>query len=433
MNRLADQSTSNLRRYLKLVPYSEVERRIEEALHEYSVPTEFISTQDSLNRICAQQVKATRDLPERPLVAMDGYAVNSRDTQRATLSNNVSLLVRGALLPGANYLPRIRNGYTCYTATGAPLPPGTDAVARVEEVRLGADRILLSHPIAEWENVFAKGEDYSKGSLLMEKDQIINSAGVALLISLRKRQVKVYRVPKVAVISIGDELAPFNSSLDKKTANNYSNMVCGFASDLGVRAEPLGVCPDDPKRIAASVKSALAKYDAVITIGGSSVGKKDVTTDSLSSIPGASVIFHGVAIVPIRPAGLLTIKGKPVIILPANAISVATSFFMIAKPVLNVISGLKFGGRSCAIRAKSTESLQNDRTMSALYLVTLERSVGGGCAFKTLAWGSNLISNLARSNGFVQLDRDQKVEKNEELRVNLFGASEMSRIRNAIY
>jgi len=360
---------------------------------------------------------------------MDGYAVDSSSTSSASDSNLVSLNVQDSFFPTSNKGLLLKKRDTCYIATGSLLPSGANAVARIEEVRLEGKTAKIAHPIPKWKNVFLQGEDYQRGDHFFRKGWILNSADVALLISLGMKSIEVFRTPKVGILSVGDELVEFRSNDRKtKTVNNYCNLLSGYLSELNARSDPIGICPDDSKLISESILKAAEAYDLIITIGGSSVGRKDLTINSISSITKACVVFHGVGIVPIRPAGLVMAVEKPIVILPANAVSVVTSFFLIALPVLNIISGLSFDDRRVQIRAKSTTSFVNDRLMSALYLVSLKRTDNGTYIFSPLDWGSNLSSNLSRSNGFVELRKNQRILNNEELKITLFGPNEAARI-----
>jgi len=417
---------------LKLISYNEAMDRIVKALFNYNVPVEPVPVVEVRGRICAEEVRSTRYLPDQALAAMDGYAVDSSVTRSATISKPVSLVVCDSSYPNGRYSPPLKIGSAIYVATGVPLPRGADAVVRSEEVKLDGSTVKILRPIAKWKNVFGQGEDYKKGDLLIKERRILSSADVAILISLGKRNVRVFRVPKVGILSIGDELVAFGSSeRNRHTANNYSNLITGFLTELGAIVEQIGICPNDPKVISKTISDSLTTFDMIITTGGSSVGEKDLTVESTTSIPNASLVFHGINIVPIRPAGFLMVKKKPVVVLPANAVSVATSFFFVGLPILNLISGLSFNDRYSEIAARSLTDFENAKPKPALFLATVGKSKEGKYKFRALEWSSNISSDLAKSNGFVRLEKNQKVSSDEEMKVLLFGPSELMRINNA--
>ncbi len=392
--------------YLKLIPYEDARKRIVAALASYVLSTESVYVDVAGGRICSEDIRSSKNLPSRHLAAMDGYALNSSATKGGSTSKPFHLIVEGSMFQGSDRKFRLERGHTCYVATGAPLPAGSDAVARVEEVRLDNDKVRITHPIEKWKNVFLPGEDYRKGDFFFEKHRILDASDIALLMSLGKKSIQVFLMPRVAILSIGDELRAFGSeeSKNERTVNNYFNLIRGFISELNIDTDSAGICPDNPNSISELISRTLRTHDMIITIGGSSVGAKDFTVAAVSKIPRAYPVFHGIKIVPIRPTGLFVVAGKPVVVLPANAISVAASFFLVALPVLNLISGLTFEARKVEIRATSATSFENEKPLPALYLVTVKKTKGGTYVFYSLDWGSNLSYNLSKSNGFVILE-----------------------------
>lgn len=414
--------------YLKLLPYEEIRNRIIEAIAEQKLGYEAIPVDRAIGRVCAEVVKSRTDLPPRHEAAMDGYAINSAETHRASESKPASLSVQRHLYPDSGSRPPLRTGFACYTATGAPIPKGADAVVKVEETRLNAGKIGITHPVETWKNVFRRGEDFRKGQILFQKGRVFNSADVALLISCGRRTVTAYKTPRVGILSVGDELTSLDSKDgNKKTINNYCNLVSGYLSEFGASASSIGISKDREADITRSIERAIDDFDILLTVGGSSVGIRDLTMDAVSSLKDSTVVFHGIRIVPIRPTGLVMVGKKPIVILPANAISAALAFFLVVLPILNLFSGLPFEHRCPKVRASNVSAFRNDRPISALFLVTIEEK-DGMYNSKSLGWGSNLILNLSRANAFVELAPNQKVAEGDEVVARLLGSGEMTRI-----
>lgn len=415
-------------RYLKLLPYSEVREKIRNELSRLILPVQNIRVDLALGRVCTQVVRSNRDVPSRNISAMDGYAIMSSDTKSATLSEPVFFKVKGWIYPGTTKSrSKISRLETYYVATGSELPEGADAVARVEETRLMESKIAVSREIPSGKNISLKGEDIKSGQILLEKGCITNSADLTLLISAGVEKLGVYKVPDVGILSIGDELRKFGE-VNGRIVNNYANLLHGYLSELGVRPRFLGISRDDSNQIRKIVRRQIERLDMIITLGGSSVGVKDLTLDALETKESIT-LFHGVRMAPIRPAGLVLMYDKPVVILPGHAVSAALSFFLIVIPALNVISGLQLGSRQSNVRAVATEEFSNSRPMDALFLVSLEEEAGSYRA-TPLGWGSNAMLNLAKANGFIHLNSNQLVGKGEEIPVTLLGNSEISRIRH---
>jgi len=185
----------------------------------------------------------------------------------------------------------------------------------------------------------------------------------------------------------------------------------------------MGVAGDDPVQVRNIIEGRIDELDAIITIGGCSVGENDQTPSAFPE----GLLFHGIRLLPIKPTGMAIVRGKPIILLPGHAVSAALSFFLVALPALNIISGLGFDARMPVIKAHAAKRFSNTHTIDALYLVRLRRSDGEYEA-TPLGWGSNSLSNLARANGFLRLAPAQVVEKGEAISVTLLGGLEMSRV-----
>lgn len=417
-------------RFLKLLALPEITKRIQSGLSTYRCDTEKISADRSLGRVCAEVVKTEQDIPPSAISAMDGYALRSSELRSASLSKPVGFLVKGSIYPGdSSNLSRIKvSGREAYhVATGARIPEGSDVVVRVEETRREDGLVLVRRRIPKLKDVVLRGEDVRSGEILLRKGHILNSADVALLIALGRKTVRVFRSPRVGLLSIGDELGILGDQSTGKTVNNYSNLLCGYLEEMGAQARSIGVCKDHPAEIRSLIEKGIEDFDMLLTIGGSSVGARDFTPDAVGSMEDSVLLFHGVRLAPIRPVGMALVRGKPVAILPGHAVSAALSFFLIALPTLNLLSGLPFNSRRSFVKALAPKRISNDRAMDALFLVEM-RSSGGRHYATPLEWGSNSMRNLSKANGFIYLKKRQVIQRSEEVEVELMGSSEFSRI-----
>ena len=423
---------SHQNKYLKLLPYEIVREKITEAVGGGKIlEFEIIPVETAIGRTSAEQIRSKLDLPRWNQSAMDGYALKADETHHASTSAPVNLVVTGSLYPSSKAQPRLSASTAYNTATGAPIPVGADAVVKVEETRLEGDHVSILRPITRWKNVFVKGEDFAKGKVLFEKGRTLNSSDVALLISAGVTKVRVVRKVKVGILSIGDELTSLDNSRKgkekKKTVNNYFHLLSGYLSEFGAIPSSIGICRDNKEEIAKKISGHIKNFELLLTIGGSSVGEKDLTVDALSSLPNSKLIFHGVRIVPIRPAGLAVVRGKPVVIVPANVISAALSCFLVVRPVLNALSGLPFEHGSVKIKAISETEFGNHRPISALFLTRVHQKDGTFLS-NSLGFSSNINVTLSESNSFIELAPYEKIPKGAEIVVSLLGASELTRI-----
>ena len=412
---------------------------------------EYVRVDQAVGRIAAEEVRSPCDIPERNISAMDGYAIRACDAENASTSNPVHFKVKGVIYPyssfsasstsrGRRSIPIVKNGEAYQVATGAPIPMFGDSVVRVEEVRNDEGRIVVRRKSPKWKNVSARGEDVKKGDIVLRKRRILNPSDVALLIGIGVRKVKVFALPKIGILSTGNELVEFTdtgrrnfNSRNGIKVNNYSNLLSGYVRSLGAHSVPLRIAKDDSSEICDILKEGLRTCDMVITIAGSSVGKMDLTTEAISSIEGSRILFHGVRLVPIRPAGLALVgtrRAKPVAIIPGHAVSATLAFFVIALPIINMLMGLEPDSRNSFVSAKLDRSLTNERAIDALYLVSLSIAKNSPKSYiaSPVGWGSNVISNLSRSNGFVRLAAHETLSRGEATKINLFGAKEIERV-----
>lgn len=418
---------------LKLLPLPEARKKIADALSMVQPATERVGADSALGRVCSVNITSSCDIPSVSSSMMDGYAIRSEDAVRADISHPASFRVRGALTP-SSAKPTYGLGQceAYYVATGAPIPPGADAVVKVEETRLSGKSVAVSSRISKWKNVALQGEDVHKGELVAKRGQILNAADMALLIGAGMTEVDVFRRPRVGVLSTGDELARFGSNERGKKINNYSNLISGYLLEAGATPVPLGIAKDDQKHITAMIEEELGRLDALITIGGSSMGVKDFTPRALLGVADCTELFHGVRLVPVKPTGVFMVGRKPVVLLPGHAVSAALSFFAIVRPMVNLLSGLEFESKTPMVKARLSQEVANPRPLGNLFLVTLAVDEIGYLA-TPLRWGSNLVSSLAKANGFVFAEPRSILRKGEEATVSLLGERELQRAAGGVH
>jgi molybdopterin biosynthesis enzyme len=415
-------------RFLKLRPFGEVLSRISSQFATYTPKIESIRVDLALGTVSAEEVKSNIEIPSRTITAMDGYAVRSAELRSASVTKPSYFIVKGSIfVEHGSKLPTLHPGEAYYVATGAPLPKGTDVVVRVEEaVQDGNKAIMVKHVIPKGKDIAEKGEDIQKGQIVVRKGRVLTPTDVTLLIGVGKRRIRAYKIPNVGLLSIGNELKEFDPSgsterSDGRTTNNYLNLLSGYLEQMGSNSISLGISGDDPKEIQRTILRGLKVCDMILTISGSSVGRHDNVLDSLKRIDGSKVLFHGMRVVPIKPAGVVMVRGKPVIIVPGHAVSSLLTFFTTALPILNALSGLPLQARKIIIGAEAKEDIVNERPIDALCLVRLEFIADSGKYVAIpLDWGSNLVSNLAKADGFVWLSKNQTIPKNETALVQLF-------------
>lgn len=414
-------------RFLKLATYEEAYEKIRTQFANYNPRVESARVDLARARVSAEDVRSKVDIPSRTITAMDGYAVIQADLKTASLSSPRYLSVKGSIfVEHGSELPVIHHNEAYYVATGAPLPKGSDTVVRVEEASQDGNRgITVRRVIPKGKDVAIKGEDIQKGAIVIRKGRVLTPTDVALLIGVGRTHIRANKNSTVGLLSIGNELREFDPGRSLKqeegrTVNNYLNLLFGYLEQLNSKPLSLGICGDGIEEIQQRILKGLKRCDMILTISGSSVGRHDNVLGALKAIPGSKVLFHGVRVVPIKPCGVVMVRGKPVLIIPGHAVSSLLTFFTFAFPILNSLSGLPMDARKDMVSARAVDDIVNERSIDALCLVKVEVDSDGNYGATPLDWGSNLVSNLAKADGFVWLGKKRVISKGDAATVRLF-------------
>jgi molybdopterin molybdotransferase len=276
-------------------------------------------------RYLAAPALASVPCPPATCSAMDGYAVRAADVVGPCTLPVVSAIYAGDA-PGAPLAP----GSAARIFTGAPLPPGADAVVREEAVRVEDARAAFAAAARVSENVRHAGEDVAAGGLALPAGARLGARQAALLGAVGVSRVTVHRRPRVVVISTGDEI------VRGRTPDSNGAAIAGLARAVGAEVERRAV-GDRLDDVAAALAEAAAA-DAVITIGGVSVGERDHVPAALARL-GAEVRVHGVPMKPGKPFLFALAGGKPVLGLPGSPSACLVAFEVFARPALLARSG----------------------------------------------------------------------------------------------
>ena len=316
---------------------------IEEAvkiLCENVVPIEEIEEValiDSNGRILAEDVCAEFDQPPFPRSPLDGYAVKGVDTLDASEESPVTLKVIGKVYAGEVYKDKVSNGEAVRIMTGAPIPDGADTVIRQEDTDYGEETVEIYKGQRPWSNYCYAGEDFKKGEVILEKDLTVNSGIMAVLASLGKNVVKVYRKPRVAVFSTGDELLMPGSPVQPgKIYESNNTYISSRLMEYGLELVTAEIVPDDPYLMAEKIQKIADNTDLMITTGGVSVGEKDIMHD-VQEILQAKKLFWKVKVKPGSPTLAFMYKDTLVLALSGNAFAAVANFEILGRNILHKI------------------------------------------------------------------------------------------------
>lgn len=300
--------------------------------------TETLPLGDAPGRVLCEDIRAAIDQPPFDRSPLDGYAMRHADTTGASAEAPAALTITQRLYAGSAPQGPLAPGECARVMTGAKLPAHADCVVRQEDVREEDGRAYIPTEMAAHQNYVFAGEDVKQGQLLLEAGALLEAAAIGVLAGQGFTDATVFRRPRVAVISGGDELAPPGSPLPEGKIYD-SNAVL-----LGARVRALGGevtathCEDDPDSLVAMIESLMKTHDMVLTTGGVSVGEKDYMPAVARRIAG-QLIFRGVGIKPGAPALAATRDGRVLICLSGNPFAAAATFELLAAPVVCRLAG----------------------------------------------------------------------------------------------
>jgi molybdopterin molybdotransferase len=291
--------------------------------------------------VLADAIVSTEIVPPFDNTAVDGYAVRSVDVTTVP----VELTVVGEIAAGAAPDRLVGEGEAIRIMTGAPMPPGADAVVMVEySERLGTDRetgterVRLSESVSAGTAVRRAGDDVVVGEELFVEGTQITPAIEGVLASVNAQHLTVFPRLRVAVLSTGDELISDGSPLAPgQIRESNKTMLAGMLAEAGCDVVDLGVVRDDEAELERVLRSAAAECDAIVSSGGVSMGDYDVVKAVLGKI--ADMTWMQMAIKPAKPFAFGKLDGVPVFGLPGNPVSSMVSFELMARPALRRMMG----------------------------------------------------------------------------------------------
>jgi molybdopterin molybdotransferase len=356
---------------------------------------------DAHGCILAEQVVSDIDLPMFDNSSMDGYAVRLADVAAATESDPVQLPVVGDIAAGSRPTYTVQPGLSVRIMTGAPVPPGAEAVVPVEWTDGGIASVAISRPAPDGANVRRRGEDVRTGDVVLEAGTRLGPGQLGLLAAVGRDRVMVRPRPRVVILSTGSELVePGARTEPGQIHESNSYILTTAAREAGALAFRVGIVPDDDRSLMNAIEDQLIRADLVLTSGGVSVGAYDVVKEVLSRL--GTVSFDTVAMQPGKPQGFGTIgpDSTPIITLPGNPVSSYVSFEVFVRPVIRRMLGVEPLHRP-TVRAVCEEALTSPpgkRQYARGWLGVTDgryvvRPVGGA--------GSHLVGDLAHANALV--------------------------------
>jgi molybdenum cofactor synthesis domain-containing protein len=299
---------------------------------------ERVRLRDANARVIAQPAASTLDVPPFDRAAMDGFAVIAADTQGASRATPATLQVVETIHTGEIGITRLSTGECADISTGAPVPPGADAVVMVEDTSRSGDVVRIMKAAAPRQHVSARACDIRTGQTLVESGDVLNPSRIGALAAVGVAEVEVYAHPRVAIVSTGNEIVEPGRPLHPGQIydiNRYT--LTSIVEAHGGVAVPYPSVGDRLEDLAAAI-SATSADDLLILSGGTSMGERDLVQDLLRE--RGEIIFHGIAVKPGKPTLFGRIEGQPVLGMPGNPTSCLSNAYILLVPFLRRMARL---------------------------------------------------------------------------------------------
>jgi len=402
-----EEATARFQRHLRLAPLGE----------------ERIALARALGRVLAATVVAPVDVPGFDRSNVDGFALRSEDTHGAAEEDVRTLALTGERLsPGVAPQMPVVAGTATTVATGGMLPRGADAVVMIEHTEVDPPAGLrVSRAVAPGENLSHAGTDIARGETVLRAGQVLSSREIGVLAALGLAEVTVWRRPRVAILSTGDEIvAPGHPLPPGAVYDSNAAILAAAVEELGCEPVPLGIVRDDDAALAQALERAL-REDAVVLSGGTSKGAGDLSYRVVARLGEPGIVAHGVALKPGKPVCLAVAQGRPVAILPGFPTSAIFTFHEFVAPVLRAFAGLA-AERRATVRARVPMRINSERGRTEYLLVGLIQGAEGWVAYP-MGKGSGSVTTFSAADGFISIEPHAEiVDAGSEVEVQLLSA-----------
>lgn len=389
------------------------------------VGAETVPTIRARARVLAEDLYSRVDLPHFYRAAMDGYAVKAKDTFGASASQPAYLKLVGTVEMGKEVTRSLGKGEAMRISTGGMLPLESDGVVMVEYTEeVGDNMVEIHRGVSPWQNVVQIGDDIKKGEPVFRRGRRLRAHDLGALTGIGMSSLAVYKKPRVALISTGDEIVDAEAEPRPGQVRNINqHSLAGLIEECGAELNDLGVVPDEREALVKTLRRGLEWADLILLSGGSSVGARDIAMDAILSLPGAEIVFHGISVSPGKPTIFARAAGKPLLGLPGYPVSALVIFDLFAAPLIRVLGGED--STTASQFPKITRAILKTNVASQPgredYVRVSLQEVDGHLYATPLPGKSGAIFTLVKADGMIRIDLNQEgIEKGEEVEVILF-------------
>lgn len=368
---------------------------------------ERVSLFEASGRVLAEDILSRRDVPPFTNSAMDGYALRHEDIIDATEDSPITLQVLEVIQAGRVPAKEIRAGTASKIMTGAIFPNGANAVVKVEDTSERNRSVLIKTHASKGSNIRNSGEDIRSGQTILKRSRVLLPADIGLLASVGRAFVLVHQIPKVAILSTGDELSEVDVPLSPgQIVNSNAYTLAAAVREAGAQPVPLAIAQDTMDATHSALEEAL-RHNVVLSTGGVSVGDFDFVKSAMDQI-GIKRLFWKIAQKPGKPL-TFGVRGDHLYFgLPGNPVSALVCFYLYVAPALRRMAGFKkifFP----TVEVTMAETIKKAKGLTEFIRCKLTRRVNGREAQLTGTQSSGALSSLSLGDSLVIGDADKDV------------------------
>jgi putative molybdopterin biosynthesis protein len=438
------QQLSRQEQFLEVASRDEATARFHRHLTLRPLGAETVSLAQALGRVLARAVVAEVDAPGFDRANVDGFAVRAADTAGASERAPKILALNGEVLtPGTTPQIAVAAGTATLIATGGMVPRGADAVVMVEHTETcntaAGLAVEIRRAVMAGQFISFAGSDLARGETVLRRGQLLTSREIGMLAAVGAAAIEVWRRPRVAILSTGDEIVlPGEPLRPGMVYDSNAAILAAAVEEAGGSALPLGIGADDESVLRRLVAEGLAAADIVLLSGGTSKGAGDLCYRAVAAFGNPGIVVHGVALKPGKPLCLAVTEGKPVVVLPGFPTSAIFTFHEFVAPVIRAFAGLPAAE---AERLPATLPLRvaSERGRTEYLMVSLVRGAptgqearglkahGEALAAYPTAKGSGAVTAFSQADGFVALPQyAESVPAGTPVEVQLIGRARLA-------
>ncbi|HJU59002.1 MAG TPA: molybdopterin molybdotransferase MoeA [Nitrososphaeraceae archaeon] len=388
--------------------------------------SEQVNTKESLGRVLYNNIISSINIPIHDSSHMDGFAVFYNDIKGASHLKPVTLKVINDVNLGKIKIKPLQRGQAARIPTGGYLPKQSDTIVPIEYVQFNViDRsVKIFSEFPKGSFISHRGKDISKNKLLFKKGHLIRTQDIALLNLSGIKKLNIFKKPKVAIIPTGSELTnDIQEVIKGKILNTNGEIISTLVEASGGTPVDLGITSDNINKIQNKIKCAISQTDIILTIGGSSIGHKDLLVESINSMGKPGILADGIKLDRGRVTKIAVLKYKPIIILPGPIQGAVNAFIVLSIPLIRSLIGLSYNNKAI-INAQITDNWSARKKfqnfMKILYIHLSYSKTNNKIKAEPITGETSNMTVMTRANSYVIVpEKITNIEKGSNIQVNL--------------